>query len=121
MGFWRSYSLAITWSALILYLTLKEPGSIESAFDLFKGFDKLAHFGVFCILSFLSCWGTHHYKKIDISVVVLGMILFGAAIELLQSYIYTYRSGDWIDFLADVLGIGFGWIIFHYYQKFYLQ
>ncbi len=120
MGFWRSYSLAITWSAIVLYLTLKEPGKLETAISLFRGFDKLAHLGVFVVLSFLSFWGTHHYKKIDSAVVWIGLILFGAAIELLQSYVYTYRSGSWFDFLADIIGIALGWFFFYFYRKFYL-
>jgi len=31
--------------------------------------------------------------------------LLGGAMELVQAYLTTYRSGDWLDFVADCVGV----------------
>ena len=35
----------------------------------------------------------------------------GGVIELVQAYCTTNRSGEWLDFLADSLGVGLGALI----------
>ena len=42
---------------------------------------------------------------------VVGMIMMGGVIELVQAYCTTNRSGEWLDFLADSLGVGLGALI----------
>lgn len=32
-------------------------------------------------------------------------ILLGGMMELVQAYLTTYRSGDWLDFVADSIGV----------------
>jgi VanZ family protein len=36
------------------------------------------------------------------------MILLGGLIELLQAYCTTTRSGEWLDFFADSIGVLLG-------------
>ena len=44
----------------------------------------------------------------------VGMILLGGIMELLQAYCTTTRSGEWLDFYADTVGVllgnGIGWL-----------
>jgi hypothetical protein len=42
----------------------------------------------------------------------------GGLIEIVQSVFTTTRSGDWIDFFADVLGVVFAYLTFHYLRHF---
>lgn len=62
--------------------------------------DKVAHFGIFAILSAL-LWKGFKLTPLP-AVIILGT--YGAAIELAQHY-FTRRNGDWWDFLADLAGI----------------
>lgn len=39
---------------------------------------------------------------------VAGMIALGGLIELIQAYCTTTRSGEWLDFLADTVGVLLG-------------
>jgi VanZ family protein len=43
--------------------------------------------------------------------------IMGGVIELLQSYCTTYRSGDWFDFLFDLLGILLAGLIIHFFIR----
>jgi len=45
-------------------------------------------------------------------VIFLAGILFAAATELIQYYFLALREGDFIDFKADLLGLGAGLVIF---------
>ena len=53
-----------------------------------------------------------HHKVIEwqkvLLLAVLGMILLGGLMELLQAYCTTTRSGEWLDFWADSLGVLLG-------------
>jgi len=69
--------------------------------------DKWVHFvmygGIVCAL-----WLDHWRQKraagaIFILCTLLFTALIGGLMEIVQSYT-TYRSGDWIDFYADVFG-----------------
>lgn len=62
--------------------------------------DKLAHFIIFTVLSAL-LWKGFKLKLISAFLLLSS---YGAAIELAQHY-FTRRNGDWLDFLADILGV----------------
>ena len=82
--------------AICLYLFLKP--SIDSGIS-FEHFDKIAHFVVFVGLAFLI---DYSYKlKLDIKISVL--VIYGLAIELLQSHFG--REASVADALADVFGL----------------
>ena len=42
---------------------------------------------------------------------VVGMILLGGLMELLQAYCTTTRSGEWLDFWADTVGVLLGTVV----------
>jgi VanZ family protein len=62
--------------------------------------DKLAHFIIFAVLSGL-LWKGFKLRLIPAFIVLSG---YGAAIELAQHY-FTRRNGDWLDFIADIVGV----------------
>ncbi|MBP9031475.1 MAG: VanZ family protein [Dysgonomonadaceae bacterium] len=72
--------------------------------------DKLAHFGMFFVLSVV-CY--YDYFQLNDGNVRKGRwifwgfvipVLYGASIELLQKYVFTGRSADIVDFLSDMIG-----------------
>lgn len=70
--------------------------------------DKVMHAIVFAVLALL--W-QFSFK----TVWWLGLLLlagYGGAVELAQHY-FTNRFGDWWDWLADLLGIALGILIWH--------
>ena len=48
-----------------------------------------------------------NYRRLLLWAVV-GMIVLGGVVELLQAYCTTTRSGEWLDFLADSVGVLLG-------------
>ena len=85
------------------------PGSVP---DMPKGFpwDKVAHFGLFFLLSAVSLYDydkLHNGSPSRIRWIFWGVILpvlYGGLIELLQLYIFTTRSAEMGDLIADVAG-----------------
>jgi len=73
-------------------------------------FDKLVHFGFFFVLSALLFMEGIRQQNVSVSRLTRGMIIFliaalyGGGIELLQKWVFTYRSAEWLDFAADVSG-----------------
>lgn len=65
--------------------------------------DKLNHFAAFASLAVAGFMG---FQRRWLAV-ALGLLAYGGLIEVLQSFTPT-RVGDWIDLLADGIGIGLG-------------
>ncbi len=66
--------------------------------------DKWLHLLTFL---FLSLWFTGQYSRKSYWRLVIGLLAFGALIELGQGMI-PYRSAEWNDLVADVGGIAIG-------------
>lgn len=72
--------------------------------------DKVVHFGMFFLLSAVSLYDYYLYHKRAPKLfpwIFWGFVvpvLYGGVIELLQLKVFTYRSGEILDFVADVLG-----------------
>jgi VanZ family protein len=86
------------------------PSSVPKI-TLFPHADKIAHIGMYFIMSVLLWWEfcRNHKKYIDtrhawIGAFLLPLLLSGV-VELLQEYCTTYRGGDWLDFLANATGV----------------
>ncbi|HEY8404483.1 MAG TPA: VanZ family protein [Flavobacteriales bacterium] len=78
--------------------------------------DKLVHFSLFAVMSFLAgrCYTTISASKITFSAFVVVLIccaVYGALLEWIQAYLTTERSGDIWDWMADLAGIITGLII----------
>ncbi|WP_026897015.1 VanZ family protein [Daejeonella oryzae] len=113
----RYQYLAIIWAVIVLILC-DLPISNNTKIPVFEGFDKLVHTGFFFVLTVLLFYGkirqqlSYTYRTITILKILLITTFLGAAIEMLQYYIFTYRSAEWWDFFADMTGVGMG--IFSY-------
>lgn len=72
--------------------------------------DKLAHFCMYVGLCSV-LWFEHlrSHRNIKCRKVLLGTIiapvLFSGIIEIVQSFLTEHRSGDWLDFLFNILGV----------------
>lgn len=94
---------AIAWTLLIIVLCSVPGGSLPEV-RLFSA-DKLAHFGVFAILSWLwmiSMTSTFHERSRR--VIVLGLALAGLT-EVYQGLFVVGREPEVLDFLANAAGL----------------
>ncbi|MGY4538729.1 VanZ family protein [Mucilaginibacter sp. UYNi724] len=106
----KYYGPAILWALFILIICALPLGSVGESPIFFAGFDKLVHCGLFFVLSILYCAGSirkWNTRSIRIGIALKNtvvLISYGALIEVLQSRVFTWRSGDWNDLLADTIG-----------------
>lgn len=82
--------------------------------------DKWVHFVLYGGLSLAVWFDCSHREKglsakiktklwhLDVSSLLLTTLypaLLGGGLELVQAYLTTYRSGDWLDFVTDCIGV----------------
>lgn len=58
----------------------------------------------------LALWFSGQYARHSYWRLILGLTAFGLLIEVTQRMV-AYRSADWMDLMADLLGIGVGMAI----------
>jgi VanZ family protein len=63
--------------------------------------DKVQHIGVFMVLTFLACWAFPRRRWLLATV----LIIYGAAVEWMQSALTVTRMASLGDWLADVVGV----------------
>lgn len=93
----------------------------------FPGFDKLVHCSLFFVFVIVCFYGVIRQQilaampyKAVLFLIALG-IVYGGIIELLQFYIFTWRSGEWDDLFADAVGAsmaGFGILLTIYGMRY---
>ncbi|MBK5722660.1 VanZ family protein [Dysgonomonas sp. Marseille-P4677] len=82
----------------------------EVGIDFFIPTDKIVHFLMYLGLAGVASFNYIYDKNGHIIILklilfaVLIPIIYGGFIEILQAKYFPERSGDWYDFLADVLG-----------------
>ena len=104
----KRYPLSLLTIILILYLSFFNPPQTD--IQELPDIDKLVHicmYGGLCILlwfEYLSCHRTINSFRMLIGAILLP-VTFSGIIELAQAYATENRSGDWLDFIANISGI----------------
>ncbi len=120
--FFRTYPISITTAIVILYLSFFTPPETQAAEIPF--FDKIVHFCMYGgITSFLwleHYWHHHtiHWKHLRIGG-ILCPILMSGLIEIGQSTLTDNRSGEWMDFVANTLGVLTASVVWFYTFRFF--
>jgi len=70
------------------------------------GWDKSNHLLAFGVMTWLGCKA---FPQRGMKL-LLGLLAYGALIEILQSYTPN-RSAEWVDLLADCFGMALGWLL----------
>ena len=110
----RKYPLSLLCILLIGVLSLA-PYFPETPLDNVAFIDKWTHlvmYGGTCTVIWWEYLRSHsalNSRKLLFTLV--GMILLGGLMELLQAYCTTTRSGEWLDFWADSIGVLLGYVI----------
>lgn len=102
--FWLVCSLV--WAGLIVYLGFSNPESVGIE-PWFKYQDKLGHFILYAVLSMLliKTFSNEIVIQNSMSNGALVALVFGVLIELGQHFFTHDREGDYMDALANGLGI----------------
>ena len=112
---WVSTALVVL---AILYLTIAPRPVPDNDIDI-PGLDKLVHvvmFGGLAIVAFIdtarrSRRSFNMPTRMSVGVIVVITILFGGLVEIAQELTGLGRSADWLDFVADAVGVIAGaWI-----------
>jgi VanZ family protein len=77
-------------------------------------FDKIAHVCLFAITGFVTIFGTDFLRQLRNRVIlalIAGLILSGVT-EVAQHFI-AHRIMDIYDFLANIVGLGFGLLFYN--------
>jgi len=106
----RKNILSISVALVILYLNLASSETFNKipVFH-FRGEDKVVHFGMYAV--FMGVLLYENRKRINtgrrLALVVLIPFIFGAVLELMQSWLTTSRTGSIYDLLFNLFGILF--------------
>lgn len=108
----KSYPFSYFTMFVICVLSLAPIGNMEISVDVPLA-DKWAHFlmyGCLTCVIWWEYWKLHsESNKVWLSVYgFLSPVAIGGLLELLQANATTYRSGDWIDFIANSIGVILG-------------
>jgi VanZ family protein len=115
----KKYPVSLTFMLVVVYLSFFRPPSVPKI-ALFPHADKVAHMGMYFVMSALLWWESwrNHKERIKVRHVWVGAflcpVLFSGVIELLQEYCTTYRGGDRFDFLANAVGVALASLIAYY-------
>ena len=105
----RKYPFSVACFSLVWILSLT-PFFPPTPFDDIRLIDKWVHmvmYGGSCIALWMEYMRHHpvpNYRRLFVGAFLLP-VLMGGAIELIQTYCTTTRTGDWLDFLANSLGV----------------
>lgn len=111
----RRYPLTYFVAVVIVVLSLYPFGYIEIAKDVPLA-DKWTHMVMYGTFALVIWWeyGRSHKRRLWKSLLcwaVFAPIAFSGLMELLQAYATTYRSGEWLDLLANTIGVLIGSLI----------
>ena len=103
--------LTLLWATIMLVLTLTPAREMPHTphWELLS-FDTAAHAGVFAVLAGLaSLWAQQHPRlRYPAGLVLVGSVVFGALIEVLQYSMQLGRHAEWSDLLSDSIGAALG-------------
>lgn len=111
MDILKSQVWSFLWTIFILILcTARMPDVSGSPGFFFPGFDKMVHMGFFFILTTFIFFGriqrqkNYSFRALTIVKVILITFILGGSIELIQKFFFPYRSAEWWDLGADMIG-----------------
>jgi len=100
--FFRLASIAVL---LAIWVFSFLPGS---AIPIFPGTDKWHHALAYFALMF--CWGQWFIGPLPRLKLAIMFVALGAVIECLQG-LTSYRSFEWLDIVADAVGVALAWTV----------
>jgi len=107
-------AVLVVWTVVLLFLmTVPMAENPMPRTSIFRYWDKIAHVGLFAVTGFVSVFGARFFRRFGSRLFFgLSLSLFLAfGTELAQAYL-SYRSGEFYDLMADLLGIFAGLFVY---------
>ena len=124
MQFLNSYKFSLIWALVILLLCGMNASSLPHIrFNFVFDIDKLAHFMLFGMFAFLLIESRKKFREWQqpfsqlVFPAFLISSLYGVLIEILQATVFTSRSFDYHDMLANAIGAAFVSTVFYYINR----
>jgi VanZ family protein len=110
--FIRKYPFSV-FCILLIWLLSLTPFFPETPLDGVQFIDKWTHLVMYGGTTSVIWWEyLRLHQRVNwhrvLLLAVVGMVLLGGLMELLQAYCTTTRSGEWLDFWADSVGVLLG-------------
>lgn len=97
--------LVVLYVCVITTLSLLPPQDLPTV-PLFEGADKVVHFLMYFVFSFLLCWALRTESKFRRWLLVIPVAIgWGIFMEYTQLSMHLGRSFSWYDILANSLGV----------------
>lgn len=112
---------SLMWALVILILCGMPPSGLPSI--RIPGFDKMVHAGLFGVLALLVVSEQNllrsrlSVEKKSRRIGFTVAVLYGAAIELMQLWVFTARGAEWLDFIADAIGAGMAVLFYRWFNR----
>ncbi len=86
----------------------------------FRHNDKIVHFLMYFGLGLISYLEYFKSKKeIQYKFLFVIFVLYGGFIEIIQGLFFKPRSAEWLDWIFDIVGLFFGFLVAKYALKYY--
>jgi VanZ family protein len=125
-----TYYLKHYWISIIVLVAIwilsLVPAFPETPLDDVRFIDKWVHFVMYGTFTLIIWWeylkGHRYIDYAKLAVfAVLAPMLMGGLLEILQATCTTCRSGEWLDFLANSVGVCLGallgWALNHWWYR----
>ena len=108
--------------AIFFTISITIGSLVKSDFIVVKSIsvsDKIYHLIAYFLLmlSWLYVFCKKETFQKNVKYVILGCIIFGIIIEILQGIITSYRTASYLDIVANTIGVLLAVVIFHVFEK----
>lgn len=105
----KKYHKTLAILLAITFLSLVKTSSLPAIpINKIPHFDKFVHFTMYFTLGFFLMFEyyLHHKERITrIAKIILLPLFWGASMEIAQRILTPYRAAEWMDMLANTLGV----------------
>ena len=116
----KSFIPALIWAVVIFFLSTTAGINLPETWLDFLSWDKIGHFTVYGILTFLLLFGfckkNKKRNKQFTVLAVLGSSLYGILLEWVQYSFFPMRYFENLDILANIIGSFIGLLLFKYFK-----
>jgi VanZ family protein len=110
----------IAWT-LVIFTLCSMPGKAIPHISWLEllSFDKFVHAGIFFTEQILLMRALSYLNRTNFTgiIALLFCIIYGGCLELMQYYVFSSRSGDILDFIANSTGAVTGFFLFNKINK----
>lgn len=125
---WLVYKYSVLFSILwilIIFVLCATPGQYipsNNWLDLLS-VDKLVHAGIFGTLMFLLLLVAikNNYSSLRIACYYVFTVAYGVGLELMQAFVFSNRSADWKDAVANTFGATVVLLFISRIKRFYFK